>query len=50
MHRPSAQEFLRELLKTIADLPPDFAERFKEVLDKDEADRSDRAVGHLRGE
>ena len=40
MHRPSAQEFLLDLLKTITDLPPGFVERFEEVLKKDEADRS----------
>lgn len=40
MHRPSAQDFLLDLLKTITDLPPDFAERFEQVLKKDEADRS----------
>jgi hypothetical protein len=40
MHRPSAQEFLLELLKTIEDLPADFAERFEQVLKNNEADRS----------
>jgi metal-responsive CopG/Arc/MetJ family transcriptional regulator len=40
MHRPSAPEFLAELLKTMADLPPDLAQRFEEVLKKDEEDRS----------
>lgn len=40
MHRPSAQEFLRTLLETIDDLPPDFARRLEEVLVKEEADRS----------
>ena len=40
MHRPSAQAFLLDLLKTIPDLPPDFAQRLEEVLKKDEDDRS----------
>ena len=39
MHRLSAQEFLAELLKTMADLPPGLAQRFEEVLKKDEDDR-----------
>jgi hypothetical protein len=40
MHRPSAQEFLLQLLETMGDLPPDFAQRLEEILKKDEADRS----------
>jgi metal-responsive CopG/Arc/MetJ family transcriptional regulator len=40
MHRPSAQEFLRALLETLDDLPPDFARRFEEILKKDDVDRS----------
>jgi hypothetical protein len=35
MHRPSAQEFLLRLLETVEDLPPDFTERFAEVLTPD---------------
>ena len=40
MHRPSAQQFLQSLLETLADLPADFARRFEEILEKDDADRS----------
>jgi hypothetical protein len=41
MHRPSAEEFLLTLLKTLDELPPDLAERFAEVLKKDDdGDRS----------
>jgi hypothetical protein len=40
MHRPSAQEFLLTLLETLDDLPPDFARRFAEVLQKEDVDRS----------
>jgi hypothetical protein len=40
MHRPTAQEFLQTLLETLEDLPPDFAQRFEEVLKKEEAERS----------
>ena len=39
MHRPSAQEFLLQLLESMGDLPPDFAQRLEEVLKKDDADR-----------
>jgi hypothetical protein len=40
MHRPSAQQFLKALLETLDDLPADFARRFEEILEKNEADRS----------
>lgn len=40
MHRPSAQEFLRNLLETLENLPPDFAQRFAEILKKEDGDRS----------
>ena len=40
MHRQSAQEFLLSLLETLDDLPPDIARRFTEVLNKEDADRS----------
>jgi hypothetical protein len=40
MHRPSAQEFLGALLETLDDLPSEFVGRFKEILEKDDADRA----------
>ena len=40
MHRPSAQEFLQALLETVPDLPPDFVRRFADVLNIEDADRS----------
>ena len=40
MHRPTAQEFLRDLLEALDDLPPDFLRRFEELLTKPEVDRS----------
>jgi hypothetical protein len=40
MHRPSAQEFLLKVLEALEDLPPDFARRFAEVLNKTDMDRS----------
>ena len=40
MHRPSAQEFLRTLLETLDDLPPDVVRRLEEVVKKDDADRA----------
>lgn len=40
MHRPSAQEFVQALFETLDDLPPDFIQRFEEVLKKDDAERS----------
>ena len=40
MHRPSAEEFLLTLLETLDELPPDLAQRFAEVLKKDELDRA----------
>jgi hypothetical protein len=40
MHRPSAREFLQTLLETLDDLPPEFARRFEEVLQKEAVDRS----------
>lgn len=40
MHRPSAVEFLRALLETLDDLPPDFTQRLEAVLKKDTTDRA----------
>jgi hypothetical protein len=40
MHRPSAQEFVLTLLEALEDLPPDFDQRFVEVLKKEDGDRS----------
>ena len=40
MHRPSAPEFLQKLLETLENLPPDFTERFVEILKKEDGDRS----------
>ena len=40
MHRQSAQEFLLSLLETLDDLPPDIARRFAEVMNREDADRS----------
>ena len=40
MQRPIAQEFLVKVLEAIEDLPPDFARRFAEVVEKNDADRS----------
>jgi hypothetical protein len=40
MHRPSAQEFLQALLESLEDLPPDFAERFDEILKQPDPERS----------
>ncbi len=39
MARQSAEEFLQTLLETLDDLPPDFAQRFAEVLKKGDVDR-----------
>ena len=40
MHRPNAQEFVQSLLETLDDLPPDFVQRFAEILTREDADRS----------
>ncbi len=40
MHRPTAQEFVRALLETLDDLPPDFVRRFEELLTRPGTDRS----------
>ena len=40
MHRPNAQEFLQTLLETLDDFPPDFAQRFEEILKKEDLERS----------
>ena len=40
MHRLSARQFLQTLLETLDDLPPDFARRLEEILQREEADRS----------
>lgn len=36
MHRPSEEEFLLTLLKTLDGLPPDLASRFAELLKKND--------------
>ena len=38
--RPSAQEFLQEVLERMDDLPADFRRRFEEVLKKPHVDRA----------
>jgi hypothetical protein len=40
MHRPSAHEFLRTLLETLDDLPPDVVRRLEDVLKREDGDRS----------
>ncbi len=40
MSRPSAEEFLRTLLDTLEDLPPDLARRLEELLKNEHVDRS----------
>jgi hypothetical protein len=40
MHRPSAQEFLRTLIETLPDLPPELARRLEELVKQDGVDRS----------
>jgi predicted Zn-dependent protease with MMP-like domain len=40
MSRPSAQEFLQTLLDAFDDLPPELAPRLAEILNENEADRS----------
>jgi len=40
MDRPSAEEFIRALLETLDDLPPDFIHRLDGVLKKDTLDRA----------
>jgi hypothetical protein len=40
MHRPSAEEFLRDLLETLDDLPPGFIHGLEEVLKNDTTDRA----------
>jgi hypothetical protein len=40
MHRPSAEEFLLTLLDTLDDLPAELAQRFSELLKRDDVDRS----------
>jgi hypothetical protein len=40
MQRPSAEEFLRALLETLDDLPPDFIQRLEVVLKQDTTDRA----------
>ena len=40
MHRPSAEEFLLTLLETLDELPPDLAQRFAELLKKEQVDRA----------
>lgn len=40
MHRPSAEEFIRALLETLDDLPPDFIKRLEGVLKKDTTERA----------
>ena len=40
MHRPSAEEFLRTLLETMDELPPDLARRLADLLKKGDTDRA----------
>ena len=40
MHRRSAEEFIRALLETLDDLPPDFIQRLEGVLKRDTTDRA----------
>ena len=40
MHRPSPDEFILRLLETLDELPPDLAQRFAALLQKDHVDRS----------
>ena len=40
MHRPSAQEFLRALIDTLPDLPPELARRLEELVKKESVDRA----------
>ena len=40
MHRPSAEEFLAEVLQTLEDLPPDLSARLAEVLEQQTPDRA----------
>jgi metal-responsive CopG/Arc/MetJ family transcriptional regulator len=40
MHHPNELEFLQALLETMDNLPPDFVQRFEEILKKKDADRS----------
>ena len=40
MHRPSAEEFLRALLETLDDLPPDLTQRLEGVLKAETTDRA----------
>ena len=40
MHRPSAQEFLRTLIDTLPDLPPELARRLEELVKQESVDRA----------
>jgi hypothetical protein len=40
MHRPSAEEFLLELLERLDDLPPQLRRRFADLLKNESGDRS----------
>lgn len=40
MHHASADEFLRTLLETLDELPPEFARRLEEVVKQEHVDRS----------
>jgi metal-responsive CopG/Arc/MetJ family transcriptional regulator len=40
MHHASADDFLRTLLATLDELPPELARRLEEVVKKEHADRS----------
>jgi len=40
MPRPSEREFLEQVLETLNDLPPGFAQRFVEILGKKDVDRA----------
>ena len=40
MHRPNAQEFIRTLIETLPDLPPELARRLEELVKQESVDRS----------
>ena len=40
MLRPSEREFLQQVLETLKDLPPGFAQRFTEILGMKDIDRA----------
>jgi hypothetical protein len=53
MHRPSAEDFLRAVLVTLDDLPPDFIRGLEDVLKNDTLDRAQalrELFEHVAGE